>query len=94
MVSPNDKSDMDISSSPISLAAAKAVASSTFTVETVIEDSASRYWITMADRLGKPTKHQYVAVPGNGYICALSVDYDTSVSDADVKTIMLSLRPK
>jgi hypothetical protein len=94
MVSPNDKSDVAISSSPIGLAEAKAVAASTFTVDTVIEDSAARYWITMADRVGKPLKHQYIAVPAKGYVCVLSVDYDASVSEADVKIIMTSLRPK
>jgi hypothetical protein len=94
MLAPGGKSAADISSSPIGLAQAKAVASSTFTVETVFEDSPSRYWISMADRVGKPQKHQYVAVPGKGYVCALSVDYDAQLSDADVRTIVMSLRPK
>ena len=94
MVSPGGKSDAAISVTALDLAGTKATADSTFTVESVVENSSKRYWIVFADRVGKPIRHQYVAVPGHGFTCAFNVDYDRAVSEDDVKTMMQSLRPK
>jgi hypothetical protein len=74
-----------------SLAMAKQVASSTFTVQKTFEDTPSRYWMAYSNNMGGGT-HWYVAVTTGSYICAMQIDFDAKLSDADAKTIATSLR--
>jgi hypothetical protein len=93
MQAPSGDSTLAIFGSHDSVALDKQVAQSTFTIETTVEDSAARYEITLADRVGKPDKHIYVAVPSAAGSCTLTVDYDSGLSDADAQTIAASLKP-
>jgi hypothetical protein len=92
MTDPAGKSTVLISSSALnSLAAAKQVVTSTFTVQKTFEDTPGRYWMAYTDNTGRGT-HWYAAVPTGSYICAMQVDFDAKLSDADAKAIVTSLR--
>ena len=94
MQAPSGDSTIAIFGSPDSVSFDKQVAQSTFTIDSTVEDSAARYYVTLADRVGKPDKHLYVAVPRAGGSCTLTVDYDSGLSDADAQTIAMSLKPR
>jgi hypothetical protein len=94
MRAPSGDSTLAIFGANDSVAFDKQVAQSTFTVETTLEDTPARYEITLADRAGKPDKHIYVAVPRPGGSCALTVDWDSGLSDADAQAIAASLKPR
>ena len=92
MKDPAGKSTVSISSSRLnSLAAAKQVVTSTFTVQKTFEDTPGRYWMAYANNMGGGT-HWYVAVTTGSYICAMQIDFDVNLSDADAKTIATSLK--
>src|ERR1700678_2861177 len=66
MQSPGGASTIAIFGSGNSVPFDKQVAQSTFTIVSTLQDSAARYYVTLADRVGKPDKHLYVAVPRPG----------------------------
>jgi hypothetical protein len=74
-----------------SLAMAKQVVTSTYTVQKTFEDTPSRYWMAYSNNMGGGT-HWYVAVATGSYICAMQIDFDSKLSDADAKTIATSLK--
>lgn len=92
MKDPAGKSTVLISSSGLSgVAAAKQIASSTFTVQKALEDTPSRYWMAYSTNMGGGT-HWYVAVPTGSYICTMQVDFDAKLSDVDANMIVMSLK--
>ena len=94
MQAPSGDSTIAIFGSNDSVPFDKQVAQSTFTIVTTVEDSPARYEIALADRVGKPDKHLYVAVPRGAGSCTLTVDYDAALSDADAQQIATSLKPR
>jgi hypothetical protein len=92
MKAPHGDSSIAIFGSANSVSFDKQVARSTFTVVSTVEDSAARYYVTIADRVGKPDKHLYVAAARGGGSCTLTVDYHSGLSDADARTIAMSLK--
>jgi hypothetical protein len=92
MQSPDNKSTLDISASAAKLTEAKQIAATTFSVQKTIEDTPNRYWMAYGDNSGRPGTRWYVAVPAGGGVCAIQLEFDTKLSDADAKAIVDSLK--
>jgi hypothetical protein len=77
------------------VAMAKQIASSTFDIVKVIEDTKSRYW---AEYKGNgptaPANDYYVALQQPGLVCAMQLSWDSGLSDANAKAIVASLRKR
>ena len=77
------------------VATAKQVASSTFNVVKVIEDTKSRYWARYkGNGPTAPANDFYVALQQPGLVCAMQLSWDSGLSDADAKAIVQSLRKR
>ncbi|MGD0143875.1 MAG: hypothetical protein ABSC92_12005 [Rhizomicrobium sp.] len=93
MKDPAGTSTVLISSSGLNnLGMAKQVVTSTYTVKKTFEDTPSRYWMAYTSGMGGAGTHWYVAVTTGSYICAMQLDLDAKISDADARTIALSLK--
>lgn len=77
------------------VAMAKQIASSTFTIVKVIEDTKSRYWARFSGRgPTAPSNNYYVALQQPGLVCAMQLSWDSGLSDNDAKAIVASLRKR
>lgn len=88
MQAPGGHGILAMSSSDGDLGLAKQVAGSTMDVVTTLDDTPKRYWMEFADRMGRPFRHWYVAVPAAGVTCALTLDFDATLPEADAKAIV------
>ena len=77
------------------VAMAKQIASSTFNVTKVIEDTKSRYWVQYRGN-GRTAlaNDYYVALQQPGLVCAMQLSWDSGLSDDDAKAIVASLRKR
>jgi hypothetical protein len=96
MTSPEGKGNVIISTSEGGdIAMAKQIASSTFTIVKVIEDTKSRYWAQFSGRgPTAPANNFYVALQQPGLVCAMQLSWDSGLSDGDAKAIVASLRKR
>jgi hypothetical protein len=96
MMSEHGKGNVIISTSEGGdVAMAKQIASGTFDIVKVIEDTKSRYWA--AYKGNGPTASAndfYVALQQPGLVCAMQLSWDSGLSDADAKAIVASLRKR
>jgi len=77
------------------VAMAKQIASSTFTIVKVIEDTKSRFWAQFSGRgPTAPANNYYVALQQPGLVCAMQLSWDSGLSDDDAKAIVASLRKR
>ena len=90
MEAPGSKASALISNKDGSIAETKAALPSVFTITKTYEDSAGRYWIEYKGALGAK-RHWYAVTPAASGICTAVIDFDSSLSEADAKTIAMSL---
>ena len=89
MQSSDSKSTVLVSNQDSSVAATKAAMPSMFKVTKTYDDSASRYWIEYKEAGSK--RHWYIVTPAASGICTAVFDFDSSLSEADAKTVATSL---
>jgi len=90
MDAPGSKASALVSNKPGSIADTKATLPKLFKVTKAYEDSANRYWVEYTGEIsGK--RHWYVVTPAASGICTAVIDFDSSLSEADAKTIAISL---
>lgn len=96
MTSAHGKGNVIISASEGGdVAMAKQIASSTFTIVKVIEDTKSRYWATYSGRgPTAPANNYYVALQQPGLVCAMQLSWNSDLSPADAKAIVASLKKR
>lgn len=58
----------------------------------VIQDTAARYWAEAPAPKSNAMREWIVGVPGNGGICSALIAFDNTLSEADAKTIALSVK--
>jgi hypothetical protein len=93
--SPDKKSSVVIHSNDQPFDQVKSMIKSMLPPVKMIEDSSTRYWYaykqdTSADLIGT---HWYVAVPGNGLVCAAQVSFDGPEAEKVAKQIVESIGP-
>jgi len=90
MEAPGSKASALVTNKDGSVAETKAMLPGVFTITKTYEDSASRYWVEYKGALGAK-RHWYVVTPAASGICTAVIDFDSSLSEADAKTIATSL---
>lgn len=63
-----------------------------YAIKTTFEDSAGRYWVELGGLASGALRQWHVAMPNEDGVCSAEIAFDKSVSEADAKTIALSLR--
>jgi opacity protein-like surface antigen len=89
---PGGRGSITVSASPLSLADGKKMTTSIFPATKVFEDTAKRYWIEFKPSQGGATHNYYVLLPQGGTLCALDLEWNTALSDADARAIVDSLK--
>ena len=90
MDAPGGKASALVSGKDGSIALVKSTLPSVFKISKTYEDSASRYWVEYIGAMGNK-RHWYVVTPAANGICSVVLDFDSSLSEADAKSIATSL---
>lgn len=84
------KANVLVSGKDGTVALTKSLMPSLFKITKTYEDSAKRYWVEYTGAMGAK-RHWYVVIPAGSGICTAVLDFDSSFSEADAKTIATSL---
>ena len=93
MKSPQGEESAIVSSSPLpSLADAKKMTNTMYKPTQTFEDTATRYWIAYTPARPRAGTFWYEAIAANGMVCAVQIEADTNLTEADAKQIAASLK--
>jgi len=87
---PGSRSHVFLYQQEESLPARREIIARTGQVEKTFEDSASRYWVEI--RSHSDMRAWNVVVPASGGDCYAEITFDSKLSEADAKTIALSVQ--
>ena len=72
----------------------KAMMATMYRVTKAVENSPGRYWVELAGAKGNNMREWRLAVPASGGICTAFIAFDRTLSEADAKTIAMSVKKR